>query len=56
MAELLSVRRIWDHAPHNAFTDLLWSHDAWWCTCREAGEHGHVPAAIRILQIGRAHV
>ncbi|HJP34205.1 MAG TPA: exo-alpha-sialidase [Candidatus Latescibacteria bacterium] len=50
MAELLSVRRIWDHAPHNAFTDLLWSHDAWWCTCREAGEHGHVPAAIRILR------
>jgi hypothetical protein len=50
MVELLSVRKIWDHAPHNAFTDLLRAQDAWWCTCREAEEHGHVPATIRILR------
>ncbi|MDA0337097.1 MAG: exo-alpha-sialidase [bacterium] len=50
MVELLSVRKIWDHAPHNAFTDLLYAHEAWWCTFREAEEHGHVPATIRILR------
>lgn len=49
MVELLSVRKIWDHAPHNAFTDLLHARGQWWCTFREAEQHGHVPAAIRIL-------
>jgi hypothetical protein len=50
MIELLSVRKIWDQAPHNAFTDLLYANDAWWCTFREAEQHGHVPATIRILR------
>ena len=50
MIELLSVRKIWDQAPHNAFTDLLYANNAWWCTFREADEHGHVPASIRILR------
>ena len=50
MVELLSVRKIWERAPHNAFTDLLRAHDSWWCTFREADEHGHVPASIRILR------
>jgi hypothetical protein len=50
MVELLSVHKIWNHAPHNAFTDLLHTRGAWWCTFREAEGHGHGPASIRILR------
>src|SRR2546423_431699 len=37
--ELLSVRRIWDQAPHNAFTSLLRFQDRWVCAFREAPAH-----------------
>jgi hypothetical protein len=33
--ELLESKRIWDAAPHSAFTDLARWNDAWWCTFRE---------------------
>ena len=33
--ELLESRKIWDAAPHNAFTDLIWFKDAWYCCFRE---------------------
>lgn len=36
---LLDVRRIWDHAPHNAFTDLIFFGDRWLCTFRESQSH-----------------
>lgn len=48
--ELISVAKIWDAAPHNAFTDLLRHNDGWLCTFREAESHGHCAAAIRVLQ------
>lgn len=38
--ELLSVSRIWDHAPHNAFTDLIRFDGRWYCSFRE--DIGHV--------------
>lgn len=50
-ATLIDARRIWDAAPHNAFTDLIRYHDQWLCTFREGT--GHVPGrdgAIRILR------
>lgn len=37
--KLLSVKRIWDKAPHNAFTDLIRFQGRWYCTFREARNH-----------------
>lgn len=36
---LESVERIWDKAPHNAFTDLIRFNDQWVCAFREASAH-----------------
>ena len=38
--ELLSVTKVWDQGPHNAFTDLIRFRGRWWLTFREADEHG----------------
>ena len=48
-AELLSVRRIGDRAPHNAFTDLLRANDRWYCVYREGKAHVSPDGAIRVL-------
>lgn len=48
-AELLSVRRIWDRAPHNAFCDLVRHDDRWWCTFREGTDHGSGDGALRVI-------
>jgi len=40
-AEIIEVTRIWDKAPHNAFTDLTFFRDNFYCTFREGS--GHVP-------------
>ncbi len=48
--ELVEVRKIWDQAPHNAFTDLLRWKDRWWCSFREAKAHGVVAeGSIRVI-------
>src|SRR5687768_301303 len=49
--ELLSVERIWDRAPHNAFTDLIRFDDRWVCAFREAPAHkgGVKDSRIRVL-------
>ena len=46
---LRSVARIWDRAPHSAFTDLLRHRGRWWCTFREAPDHGRSIGTLRIL-------
>ncbi len=49
--ELVELSRIWDQAPHNAFTDLLRFRDEWICAFREGS--GHIPGTdgtIRILR------
>lgn len=33
--QLVESRRIWDRAPHNAFTDLIRFHDRWYCVFRD---------------------
>lgn len=38
---LISVERIWERAPHNAFTDLVEFNSRLYCTFREGS--GHVP-------------
>ena len=37
---IVSVARIWDGGAHNAFTDLIRWRDRWYCTFREADDHG----------------
>jgi hypothetical protein len=48
--ELVSVERIWDRAPHTAFTDLIRWHDRWYCTFREAEAHVGGDGKIRVLE------
>jgi hypothetical protein len=47
--ELVEVRKIWDHAPHNAFTDLIRWHDRWYCAFREGTGHASGAGTIRVL-------
>ena len=49
MPELVSVDRIWDHAPHNGFTDLIRFHDRWWCVFREAEGHATPGGVTRVI-------
>lgn len=46
---LVSVTKIWDQAPHCAFTDLLRWKDRWLCTFREANDHGGDNGVVRII-------
>ncbi len=48
--EVVEVKRIWDAAPHNAFTSLTKYKDEWFITFREGSSH--VPGtdgAVRVL-------
>src|SRR5688500_15664736 len=36
---VLESRKIWDAAPHNAFTDLVRFKDKWFCVFREGATH-----------------
>ncbi len=36
---LLSLQKIWDHAPHNAMTDLIRYKERWFCCLRESDQH-----------------
>ena len=47
--ELVEARKIWDHAPHNAFTDLVRFHDRWFCVFREGQGHVSPDGAIRVI-------
>jgi hypothetical protein len=43
------VRKIWDAAPHNAFTDLVRWRDRWYCTFREGAGHISDEGAVRVI-------
>ena len=47
--EIVSVRKIWDGGEHNAFTDLIRFQDRWWCTFREAKDHGPSHGQVRVI-------
>jgi hypothetical protein len=47
--KLLEVRKIWDQAPHNAFTGLVRFHDRWYCAFREGTTHMTEDGAIRVI-------
>lgn len=48
-AETISVRKIWDRAPHNAFTDLIRHQDRWYCVFREGKAHVSPDGALRVI-------
>lgn len=47
--ELVSVEKVWDRAPHNAFTDITRLNDRWFLTFREGEKHVSADGAIRVL-------
>lgn len=47
--KLVSVKKIWDRGEHNAFTDLIRFGDRWWCTFREAKDHGPSIGKVRVI-------
>jgi hypothetical protein len=46
------VTKIWDAAPHNAFTDLVLHEGRWFCVFREGKAHVSSDGAIRVLRSG----
>ena len=46
---LVSVKKIWDKAPHCAFTDLLRWKKKWLCCFREATGHGGDNGTVRVI-------
>jgi hypothetical protein len=48
-AEIVDVRKIWDRAPHNAFTDLVRYKGQWFCVFREGAAHVSPDGALRVL-------
>ncbi len=47
--ELIEVRKIWDEAPHNAFTDLARWNDRFYCVFRQGRGHVSSDGRIRVL-------
>lgn len=47
--ELLDVKKIWNQAPHNAFTDLTRWKEQFYCAFREGRGHVSTDGRIRIL-------
>ena len=47
--QIVDVQRIWDKAPHNAFTDLIRFNDQWFCVFREGKGHVSPDGALRII-------
>jgi hypothetical protein len=41
--------KIWDQAPHNAFTDLVRFQDRWFCVFREGKSHVSPDGTLRII-------
>ena len=47
--ELIDVSKIWDQAPHNAFTDLIMFKGRWYCVFREGEAHVSPDGALRVI-------
>ncbi len=47
--QLVDVRRIWDKAAHNAFTDLLHHKGRWYCVFREGRKHVSPDGSLRVI-------
>lgn len=47
--ELVQVKKIWDAAPHNAFTDLVRWNQSFYCAFREGQGHAGDIGSLRII-------
>jgi hypothetical protein len=47
--ELVEARKIWDAAPHNAFTDLIRHRGEWFCVFREGKAHVSSDGSLRVI-------
>ena len=47
--QLVEVRKIWEAAPHNAFTDLIRHRGQWFCVFREGHAHVSPDGALRVI-------
>ena len=47
--KLFDVQKIWDAAPHNAFTDLIWHNGHFFCVFREGKTHVSPDGALRVI-------
>jgi len=54
--EVIEFNKIWDKAPHNAFTDLIRWKDTFYCAFREGRGHVSTDGRIRILESKDADV
>jgi hypothetical protein len=48
--KMLDVSKIWDNAPHNAFTDLIRFQDQWYCAFREGRGHVSDDGKLRVIR------
>jgi hypothetical protein len=48
-AKLVAVKKVWDRAPHNAFTDLVRFRGQWFCVFREGKNHVSPDGALRVI-------
>ncbi len=48
--QLISAKRIWDKAPHNAFTDLIRYDGHWLCVFREGSAHVSPDGSLRVIK------
>lgn len=48
--ELIEINKIWDQAPHNAFTDLIFWNEQVYCAFREGRGHVSTDGRIRVLR------
>src|SRR5262245_51315777 len=48
-AEVIEQRKIWSAGEHNAFTDLLYWKNRWWCVFRESEAHVGGDGTIRVI-------
>lgn len=53
--EVVEVNKIWDKAPHNAFTDLVCWEGKFYCAFREGRGHVSTDGKIRILELKDAN-
>src|ERR1700722_11772338 len=43
------TQKIWDAAPHNAFTDLILFRGKWFCIFRESDSHAGHNGTLRLI-------
>ncbi|MFA7084567.1 MAG: hypothetical protein WC141_08545 [Arcobacteraceae bacterium] len=48
--KLITAEKIWDKAPHNAFTDLIWFEGHFYCAFREADHHMSYEGKLRVIR------